>query len=441
MPNPLRLIGRAAPVALLPLLGLAACETLLEVQAPSRVREDELLNKPANASLLVDGARAAFGCAFQAYINGGALLTDEMEDTQLGAAAWPWDRRDWTGALGNGYAEGTCTVTQAFGVYRPLLTARHGAEEAIRVISGFHDTLVANKARLLAEANLLLGFSRVLLGEGFCSAAENLGPELFPPDFFTRAEATFTEAVTYARTATDVNIERAALVGRARVRVDLARLPGQAINQAKYGEARADAALVPSGFVYNMAYSSSAVYAQNNIVQRNRLSLNNSVAANYRTLSDPRVLVTVGRTQQGDSVRGSDAVSRVWYADKYSTLNSPIPLATWREAQLIIAEAELAAGNVSTAIGVLDALRGRTGVGLPPYSGPTDPASVQAFLISERSKELFLEGHHFWDINRFSLPLDPPVGTAYPLKGGTYADLRCLPLPDIERINNPNLGG
>lgn len=434
MPNPLRLIGRAAPVALLPLLGLAACETLLEVQAPSRVREDELLNKPANASLLVDGARAAFGCAFQAYINGGALLTDEMEDTQLGAAAWPWDRRDWTGALGNGYAEGTCTVTQAFGVYRPLLTARHGAEEAIRVISGFHDTLVANKARLLAEANLLLGFSRVLLGEGFCSAAENLGPELFPPDFFTRAEATFTEAVTYARTATDVNIERAALVGRARVRVDLARLPGQAINQAKYGEARADAALVPSGFVYNMAYSSSAVYAQNNIVQRNRLSLLYGVAPTYRNLSDPRVTVTQG-------ARGADALSTVWYADKYPALSTAIPLATWREAQLIIAEAELAAGNVSTAIGVLDALRGRSGVELPPYSGPTDAASVQAFLISERSKELFLEGHHFWDINRFSLPLNPPVGTPYPLKGGTYADLRCLPLPDIERINNPNLGG
>jgi hypothetical protein len=89
---------------------------------------------------------------------------------------------------------------------------------------------------------------------------------------------------------------------------------------------------------------------------------------------------------------------------------------------------------------VLDANRGRSGVGLPPYSGPTDAASVQAYLISERSRELFLEGQHFWDINRFNLPLDPAVGTPYPGKGGTYADLRCMPLPDIERINNPNLG-
>jgi hypothetical protein len=33
------------------------------------------------------------------------------------------------------------------------------------------------------------------------------------------------------------------------------------------------------------------------------------------------------------------------------------------------------------------------------------------------------------------------TSTAYPIKGGTYAGLRCLPLPDIERLNNPNLGG
>jgi starch-binding outer membrane protein, SusD/RagB family len=428
-----RLIGTAASRAelgLLALLSLAACQDLLEVTSPSRVL-DENLKRPANAKLMVDGARAAFGCAFQAYINGAALLSDEMDDTQLAAAAWPWDRRDWIGALGEAYAEGTCTTTQAFGVYRPLQSGRFAAAEAIRVISGFPDTLVSNKAGLLAEANLLLGYSRVLLGEGFCSAAEDLGPQLFSQDFFSRAEASFTQAMSQAQAAGATAIRNAALVGRARARLDLARLPGQPVNQAKYAEARADAAQVPGGFVYSMRYNSAAAYAQNNIVQRNRGSRFNSVALNYRTLSDPRVPVTMGAV-------GADGRT-VWYADKYPALFTPIPLAAWKEAQLIIAEAELAAGNVMTAIAVLDTLRGRSGVGLPPYSGPTDPASVQAFLIAERSKELFLEGHHFWDINRFNLPLDPPVGAQYPIKGGTYADLRCLPLPDVERLNNPNL--
>src|SRR5207249_2426444 len=146
---------------------------------PSQVQDDNL-HKPTNAKLLVDGSRAAFGCAFQAYINGAALLTDEMEDTQLAAAAWPWDRRDWTSAVGSGYAEATCTAFQTFGVYRPLQTARFTAQDAIQSITAFPDAEVTNKPQLLAEANLLLGYGRILLGEGFCSAAENLGPELFP---------------------------------------------------------------------------------------------------------------------------------------------------------------------------------------------------------------------------------------------------------------------
>jgi len=33
----------------------------------------------------------------------------------------------------------------------------------------------------------------------------------------------------------------------------------------------------------------------------------------------------------------------------------------------------------------------------------------------------------------------PAKTTPFPLKGGTYGDTRCLPLPDVERFNNPNI--
>jgi starch-binding outer membrane protein, SusD/RagB family len=425
-------VGRG--VVALALGGLSGCQQLLDVQAPSRVL-DETLNTPEAAKLLVDGARAAFGCAFQAYITGTALLTDEMEDNQLAAAAWDWDRRGWTGALGQAYAESGCTPGQIFWVYTPLQTARFGADDAAKRLVAFTDQQVANRVALLAQANLLAGYGRILLGEGFCAAAIDLGPQMLPRDFFTQAEARFTDAITQGQQSSQTAIVTAAQLGRARARLNLARLPGQAVNPTKYSEAKTDAQQVlPATFVYNMPYSSATVFAQNNIVQRNRLSLLYGVAPNYRNLNDPRVSVT------NSGLRGADAVNTVWFANKYTALNSPIALAKYAEAQLIIAEAELAAGNTATAIAILDANRGRAGVGLPPYSGPTDAASVQAYLISERSRELFLEGQHFWDINRFNLPLDPAVGTPYPGKGGTYADLRCMPLPDIERINNPNLG-
>jgi hypothetical protein len=104
----------AAACAALLTITLAGCAELLKQTAPSRVNADGLA-VPANAKLLVDGARAAFGCAFQAYINGGGLMTDELEDTQLAAAAWDYDRRAWTTVVGVAYAESPATRVRSSG--------------------------------------------------------------------------------------------------------------------------------------------------------------------------------------------------------------------------------------------------------------------------------------------------------------------------------------
>ena len=42
------------------------------------------------------------------------------------------------------------------------------------------------------------------------------------------------------------------------------------------------------------------------------------------------------------------------------------------------------------------------------------------------------------DIERLNLPLVPAVGSAY-LQGGVYGGTVCLPVPDIEKNNNPNI--
>ena len=44
-------------------------------------------------------------------------------------------------------------------------------------------------------------------------------------------------------------------------------------------------------------------------------------------------------------------------------------------------------------------------------------------------------------MQRFNVPFNPAVGVAFPNKGGTYGNTRCLPLPDVERFNNPNIKG
>ena len=75
-----------------------------------------------------------------------------------------------------------------------------------------------------------------------------------------------------------------------------------------------------------------------------------------------------------------------------------------------------------------------------PYTGATDAASIQSLIIDERRRVLFLEGFRNYDMQRFNVPFSPAVGEPYPIKGGTYGNTRCLPLPDVERFNNPSIG-
>jgi hypothetical protein len=116
---------------------------------------------------------------------------------------------------------------------------------------------------------------------------------------------------------------------------------------------------------------------------------------------------------------------------KYASESAPIPLATGVEAQLIIAEIE----GGQAAVDIINALH--AAVGLDPFTS-SDPTEIRNQVIEERRRAFFLEGHRNYDRIRFSLPLDPPPGAPYRW-GGLFEDAKCLPLPDVERLNNPNL--
>ena len=77
-------------------------------------------------------------------------------------------------------------------------------------------------------------------------------------------------------------------------------------------------------------------------------------------------------------------------------------------------------------------------VGLPPFAS-TDPAAIEAQILYERKAELFLESQGLGDIRQYALPLTPAPGTVFKDGSGTYAAQTCFPLPDIERLNNPNI--
>ena len=211
-----------------------------------------------------------------------------------------------------------------------------------------------------------------------------------------------------------------ARVGKARALLNLGR---------KADAATVARAVAPVGFTFG-ASAANTPGRQNRPFIYNNLNFFFTVEQPYRDMRfggvpDPRVPV------QNANRNGADASTALWVQRKYTAETNSTPLATWEEAQLIVAEAVLG----GEAVGIISTLHSR--VGLPAFAS-TDDAAILNQIIEERRRELFLESHRFFDIARYNLPLAPAAGATF-AKGGTYGSTRCLPLPDRERQNNPNI--
>lgn len=185
------------------------------------------------------------------------LLGTELVDATFTADRWPLDQRNLVPS-DRRYSEYTC---KALGVYTPLSTARWSADNVLGKLERWTDAQVPNRMRLIATAAASAGYSYLLLGEGFCSCAIAVGPELSAQDMFARAEAKFTRAIEAARAAGDNDILNMAYVGRARTRLNL----------GKKAEAAADARAVPAGFVKNATASALNARRRNRLAEGFRL--------------------------------------------------------------------------------------------------------------------------------------------------------------------------
>ncbi|HUG40806.1 MAG TPA: RagB/SusD family nutrient uptake outer membrane protein [Longimicrobiales bacterium] len=405
----------------------AGCDldSLLEVDPVDRVPAEGLTTQ-SNALLLVNGAIADFECAYGAYVALSGVVGGELIDATQTAARWPAERRDFDDVADQSqYATFGCT---ALGIYIPLQTARWSADNILFALQGWTDAELSDlgfdRQELLAKAAAYAGYSYVLLGEGFCSMAVNLSAELTPAAVFDTAIARFTTAIAAAQAAGEADLVALARVGRARAY----------LNRGQGANAVADAEQVPAGFEYvtdaSGAFSvrSNRIFAQNGPPPTGGSAL--SIGEAYRNfqhmgVDDPRVEVS-------DFIRQTADGTELYFQLKYESLDDPLPLATWEEAQLIIAEAQLG----PTAVAIINDLHSRAGIAGVFVS--TDNAQILAHVLEERQAELWLEGHRFNDIERHNLDLVPAPGTVY-RKGQTYEDARCFPLPDIEIRNNPNI--
>jgi len=423
----------------LSLFGVSACTdiTSLQQENPGALSVESLY-VPANAQLLVNGAIGDFECAYGRYVVGSGLFTDELTVAISQSANYDYDaRRLLTSATygTNNCASPTPSSSQQPGIYTPLSVARATADTALAKLEGWTDAEVANRQKLIGQAATYAGYSLVLLGEGMCSVAINLGPELQPQAVFTEAIARFTKAIAAATTAGDAATLNLALLGRARAELDL----GGATNLAA---AATDAAAIPATFVANTSPDAVNARRQNLVFINISQSSFSTVDTAFRnvlvpggTTQDPRVNVI-------DLARNGTATgSKLFIPTKDAANNLPLRLGSYQEAQLIIAENAAATGNLAAAVTAINNARSRT-AGLPAYVLPAGAtaADVKAQIIEERRREFFLEGHRLGDLRRNNLPFLPAPGATYQY-GGTYGNQTCFPLPDVERINNPTIAG
>ncbi len=397
---------------------VAACDLdrLLSVDTPSRLAEDAYL-VPSNAALISRSAVADYECALGGYAVASGLAAGELVETTQTASRWSYDRRSVIPTEAH-YATFSCA---AIGVYTPINTARYTNDQAVRVLEGWTDEQVTGRQALIATNAAIAGFSLVLLGEGFCNGVIDVGASLTSEQLFEAAEERFTKAITAAQAANDANLLNLARVGRARARINVGDKAG----------ALADASEVPVDFVYNATADANAGQRNNRVFQQNNQSSNVTVAPEFRNMTwngapDPRVSATDQKRMSADQV------NPVWNQNKFASLTASYPIASGVEAQLIVAEAQGGAQGIAT----LDALRARTGVGLPALTAEQS-ADFTAALVEERKRELWLQGNRWFDMRRFNVAQTPAPGVTY-AKGGSYGDQRCWPLPDAETLANPN---
>ena len=281
----------------------------------------------------------------------------------------------------------------------------------------------------LARAATFRGFAILQMASDFCSGAFSNGPELSTNQMLDSASFWFGRAIDVGRangTADGASLANAALVGRARARLQRGDNAGAAT----------DAAAVPAGFEFNLRYT-------DDLANRTRLSNrlwqfsfdrgSISVAPWYRQ-NDPRVPF---RLPAQATAAGQDAVPGGFHQQtKFPTYASSIRLASKLEADYIAAEA----GSTAAQLALITARR--AALGLAPYAGATDEASVKTELFNQRAMEFYLEGRRVADLRRSpsSITSITPAGQPYfkPGYAGTGTQT-CYPIPRAERDNNPNM--
>ena len=412
------------PVLAIALVGLAACDFKVTNPGPTL---DKYLSDTVATRAEVNGIGYSLSNGLNYLALQGAVAARELFPTGT-SGQFGIEPRNWVGYL----------VTEEQGtVWNALQQARWLGDQVVTRIRGTLGEAAFAKHPLAAQALVWRGFTYRVLGENMCFSVIDRGPLKPAAEDVQRAESTFTAAIAVATAANSASLVNASYAGRAQARLLLGNWDG----------AKADAAMVPTSFTYQMPY-----YATGDAPGYNRVYWSSTTEGLYKSHSswktwyakyydlstDPRVKYTK-TTLTGAGIFPPVGKVPWWPQAKYANRAAGINLASGREMRLIEAEAALHASDIATAIARINTVR--TLANVSPVAVPSVIADAWTLLKRERGIELWLEGRRIGDFRRWLAagtpgdldPLEVVGATSYLDSQGT-----CFPLSQSEIDTNPN---
>jgi len=446
----------AACVSLL--VGVAACESILDVDQGGVIDTDDLEKAgPAAVPNIVAGVVGAYQDTFDDIVLYAALLADEMivagsfdDDEEVDRRRIQPSNPALTG-----------------GLYTLLHVARMQADTAVallqeRLVDPAFDSVEADMREGIALGKLYGGYSRLWLGELYCwSILTGMYPETSPrlPDArIAQARLLLQDAEGDAGPLGRHDVRLAAIVGQARAQLWL----------RNYAQAAALAAAVPRDFAFWSEYS------YNHEEQFNEVYM-----FTWGDAAPIEWTVGDGTTfQQGnerfehidqfvalnlldvepEGYTAAVSSTPVILQKIYSRPDSRILMASGIEARLIRAEAHVRAGETTEAEAMLNDLRAdyslratvRWGVEPPAPADALQPLALTGNLrldletvADERARELWLTGDRLTTSRRLrrDATVYPDTINLFPAPklGVDGGDDVAFPIAELELTQNPNL--
>lgn len=436
--------GGASLLALGLMVGLAGCDSLLEVENPNNIAGDDIL-KISAANGLVNGALSGVARGVGYIMTSYATVTDELE---------------WVGSRDAFLQHDFGNLSDPFNEFTDdefprVAQGRWMADEAVRVLtihaaSTDPDSALADPENL-GWAHLYRAISYASIADMFDDFAFSDRAEAGPPigaanmgGLYSEAITSLGTAITIGNTEGDAALVLAATAMRASVNhrqaiwnkvgtrpIDTSN-SGLAASAAGAADAAAALALATNNdYKYQFVYSSSTVTSEMGswVNSRQEMRIGPTYASPDPTGSPTFDQVTL--TDMIDVTTVHPELERFILAFSAAIDQPTMPVVTAREMHLIIAEDALAGGNTAaftTAINNLRALDGLT-----PFSGQV-PAL--ALLIQSRQANLFMQGRRLSDLYRFGLTANEWIaGSTAMTAPGTF-----FPITIIECRANENVG-